>query len=987
MGTARLMVGSSIAVLAATAASAQSTPKAPSPNPQVQASPTPQISTMPDAVRPGVGGVADPLTPADAVGPADAEGPAAESSGEIVVTGSRLTNGFNAPTPVTVIGAEQLQSRAPTNVADVINEIPSFRQTSGPSQSQRFSANSGANSLDLRGLGITRTLLLIDGKRQASTDTNVIPVGLVDRVEVVTGGASAAYGSDAVAGVVNFILRKRIEGVQISAQTGVSQRGDDSEQVITFSAGGVALDGRLRVVTGIDYAHSAGVGTIYSRKFGQAQTNLVSFGSAATRGMNPAQGFLPDVTYSAMTAGGVITSGPLRNTAFGAGGVPYAFQQGTVYSNLMSGGQNYGLNPSGNYPLKVPLERVVGLTRVEFEPSSAVKIYAEGAFAKVKGDGFTSFLQVPSIIVSINNPYLPTATRDAAVRAGINPATGTLTVGRAFTDLGGYKILTDRRTIRGALGASGPLFGTFKWDAYYQYARTRNELRFDDNVVLGAFQQAAYAVRNAAGQIVCGDIASNPNLTATLRGQIATYQRINPTQCAPLNIFGSRSGSDAAYDYVTGGGLENRSVLTDQLHVVAANIAGSPFSTWAGPVSVAFGGEYRQAKVDSVADAFSQAQIWASTSGPTYRGKLNVKEGYAEIGVPLAKDVAFARSLDLNVAGRITDYSTSGQVETWKAGLTYEPVDFLRLRITRSRDIRAPNLPELFQSAASSVIANIINPLNNQTGVLTVATAGNPSLTPEKANTLTAGFVFQPTWAWISGFRASVDFFSIKVKDVITTITPAEILRRCGVGEQLFCAQLDRDNTVFGISRLRNQPFNLAELDTRGLDIEASYRASEPLGLPGTLTLRGLATYVFKLTTTDASGAIDRAGSFQSNGVPDWTASANLTYDQGGFAGTVVGRFFSASRYDATLLDPTQAGYNSAASNSINDNELPSQFYLDLSARYTIRGEGRRSYQLFGNIDNALDKNPPYNAFLINSGGNPFDLIGRVYRVGVRLGL
>jgi iron complex outermembrane recepter protein len=243
----------------------------------------------------------------------------------------------------------------------------------------------------------------------------------------------------------------------------------------------------------------------------------------------------------------------------------------------------------------------------------------------------------------------------------------------------------------------------------------------------------------------------------------------------------------------------------------------------------------------------------------------------------------------------------------------------------------------------------------------------------------------QPEWNWASGLRASVDYYSIKVKDVVTSIAATEVLRRCGIGQQLFCNQIDFDNSRFGIALLRNQPFNLAELETKGLDIEVIYNAPGVFGLPGNLSLRALATHVMSLKTTDASGTVDRAGSFQQNGVPSWTASANLTYSQGGFAGTIVGRFFSASDYDANFRDPTQEGYDSTSPNSINDNRFPSQFYLDLGVRYTIEQEGRRSIQLFGNVDNVMDKKPPYNAFLINSGGNPFDLIGRGYKVGARM--
>lgn len=930
---------------------------------------------------------AAPALAQDASGSAASDGePQSDSSlDEIVVTGTRLSSGFTTPTPVTMLGAEQLQQSAPAAVADIVNDVPSFRQTTGPTQSQRFSANSGANNLDLRGLGFSRTLMLIDGRRQVSPDTNVIPVGLVERVEVVTGGASAAYGSDAVAGVANFVLKKRMQGAEASVQYGQSELGDDVEQVATLAIGTSVFDNRLHFIAGADYANTEGVGTIYTRPFGRAQTNLVSFGSAATRGTLPAQGFLPDVTYAAMTPGGVITSGPLRNTAFGPGGIPYPFQQGRIYSNLMSGGENYGLNPSGNYPLKVPLERVVGRGRVEFEATPNLTLFAEASYAQVKGDGFTSFLQVPSIVVSINNPYLPSVTRAAAVAAGVNPTTGTLNVGRVFTDLGGYKVLTDRRTTQASFGASGDLPGGFSWDTYYQYSRVENELRFDDNVILGAFQQAAFAVRSPTGEIVCGDIATNPNLTATLRAQIATYQRISPGTCVPFNIFGNGSASEGALRYVTGGPVENFQRLNNTLHVVAANFYGSPFSTWAGEVSLAFGGEYRKEDLDATADAFAQAQIWASTSGPTYTGELDVKEAYVELGIPLAADLPWAHSLDVNLAGRVTDYSTSGRVESWKAGLTYEPISDVRLRLTRSRDIRAPNLPELFQSGSTNVIANTVNPVNGQTGVLNVVTSGNPGLTAEEADTLTGGVVFQPTGNWLQGLRLAVDYYSIKVANVVTTIAPVEILRRCGLGQSVFCNQVDFDATTFGITRLRNQPFNLAELNTNGLDIELSYRAVEPLGLPGAMTLRGLATRVMKLETTDAAGIIDRAGSFQSNGVPEWTATANVTYDQGPFSGTLSGRYFSASQYDAGLRDPTEDGYVSTSGNSINDNKLPSSFYIDLSARYTFGEDDRRTYQLFANVDNLLNRQPPYNGFLINSGGNPFDLIGRRYKIGLRV--
>jgi iron complex outermembrane recepter protein len=914
-------------------------------------------------------------------------GAAQAPAAEIVVTGSRLgASGFTTPTPVTVLGTAKIATRAPGTIADVVNQIPSFRQTSGPSQSQRFSANNGQNNLDLRGLGPTRTLMLIDGRRQSTTDTNVIPIALVDRVEVVTGGASAAYGSDAVAGVVNFVLKDKLDGIQGSAQYGITSRGDGAEPSINLAAGTSFADDRGHVLAGLDYDDNHGIGRIYERAWGREQAGLVSFGSAASRGGLPAQGFLPGITYSAQTPGGVITSGPLKNTAFGPGGAPFAFDQGTVYSNVMQGGSNPGMNPGGNFPIEVPLKRLATLAKASFDVSDNFKVYAQGAYAEVKGYAYTSYLQLPSIIVSINNPYLPSETRAAAIAAGVNPATGTLNVGRTFTELGGYDQFTDRKTLRGVVGASGKVLGGWKWDVSYQYARTKDTLYDPTDVLVSNLQQAAYAVRDGSGNIVCGNVASNPNLSASSRALIASFQQLNPSaQCAPMNIFGYGSPSAASLKYITGAGLKNSSTSTDVLQVAAANVSGSPFSTWAGPVELALGGEYRTEKLHAVTDALSLIQAWGTNNGAHFQGDLNVKEAYVELGVPLAKDMPFAHSLDLNAAGRYTDYSTSGSVETWKVGLTYEPVRSIRLRVTRSRDIRAPNLTDLYSQGATVLISNIVNPINNQTGLLTTIPQGNPDLKAEKADTLTGGIVFQPTASWLRGFRASVDYYSIKVAGVITSYTAQEVLRRCAAGESSFCNFIGFNGSQFGIASMVLEPFNLNKLNTSGLDIELSYRMPlDKMGLPGALTLHGLATHVFHLKTTDSTGTIDRAGSLQQNGVPAWTANVDLTYQLGGFSSTLTGRYFSAVKYDATLIGPDSPNYNPALSNSINDNTMPSRTYFDLALSYDVINDQRHKLEFFTTVTNLFDKQPPYNAFLVSSGGNPYDLIGRTYKVGVR---
>lgn len=897
---------------------------------------------------------------------------------DIVVTGSRLgASGYSAPTPVTVLGAANIETRAPASVADFVNQVPSFRQTSGPGQNQRFPTSIGQNLLDLRGLGPSRTLLLIDGRRQSTADTNTIPVSLVDRVEVITGGASAAYGSDAVSGVANFILKHKIDGLTGTLQYGLADAGDSAGVTVNLAGGASFGDGRGHLIAGIDYSENSGIGAISSRSWGQALPANVSGGAGRT-GDIAAQNFLTNVMYSAQTRGGVITSGPLAWTAFGPGGSTYQLQRGSVFSNLMVGGNNADANPNNNFSLQIPLKRLAALARLDYDVSDTVNIFAEGAYSRTETHGFTSFAQLPAIRILSDNPYLPASVLDAMNSAGVN----SISVGRIFTELGGYQLPTQRETLRGAIGASGSIFDGWKWNASYQYSQSTDKAQITTNIILPLLYQAAYVVRDASGNAVCGPLDSNPTLTAAQKVQIARFQAVNPSAvCAPMNIFGQGSPSAASLNYIQGAGISNWTNVRNTLQVAAADLRGSPFSTWAGPVQVALGGEYRHEQLRSRADPIGNLSLWNTSNTGDYDGSQNVKEGFVEVGVPLAKDVPFAHALDLNGAFRYTDYSLSGAVRTWKLGATYEPLDGVRLRVTRSRDIRAPNLVELFQSGTTGTIASILNPLNGQTGLLNTALLGNRSLKPEIADTWTGGIVLQPQASWARGFRAAVDFYSIKVDKVIASISATEVLRRCAAGQADYCSLITFDSSTFGIASLALQPANLNKLSERGLDFDISYRI--PVG-SGTVDIHALATHVLDLKITDASGTIDRAGSLQNSGVPSWSGTVDLTYANRGFSGTLTGRYFSSSLYDASLIGPGQDGYSPSLSNSISKNRLPARTYFDLALSQDIIAEGRRKFQVFATVRNLLDKDPPVEALFINSGGNPYDLVGRSYTVGVR---
>ncbi|MEO9130297.1 MAG: TonB-dependent receptor [Sphingomonas sp.] len=915
-----------------------------------------------------------PFEQPSAASPADPNAPPEASDGEIIVTGSRLAaTGFSAPSPTTVMDGSAIALRAPTSISEVINRLPSVRNSVSPSSSQR-QFGGGTSPVDLRGLGPVRTLTLVDGNRFTPTledgtiDTSLIPVNLIERIDVVTGGASAAYGSDAVAGVVNFVLNKKLQGIRASAQAGVTQRGDGSSQTFGLAGGTSFANDHGHVILGIDYSNGGGVGTILSRAFGRKLPGQISYGNTRPAD-TPALGFATNVNYATQTPGGLITAGPLRGTAFASDGSTYPFQYGTIYSNLMVGGSNVG-GDVFYWPLLTPIKRVATMGRIEYELTDNITAFVVGSYGRTSADTYTGFNQ-SSFIISRDNAFLPAATRAAMVATGQQ----TITVGRLLTENGGVPQRNTFGTWRALGGVTGKLGRSWSWDATYQYGESHNEFLFTSQVVPANYRAAVNAVRDGGGNIVCGPIATNPNLTPAQRLQVQPG-------CVPINIFGQGAPSAAALAYIA---PEAYHRWTNTRSVVAANLRGSPFATWAGDVQIAIGGEYRRDKLSAVSDPLSIAGITAAGNYGAYDGSINVKEGYAEIGVPLAKDAPFARALDLNGAVRRTDYSTSGAVTTWKVGLTYEPIEAIRIRGTLSRDIRAPSLSELYAYTSPGVsVASAINPFNNQSGALATSNNGNLALQPEIARTKTAGIVFQPDWAWARGLKLSADYYDIDVRGLITSVGGTQVIARCFAGETVYCPQIKFDTSTFGIAYVQALSFNLNRLRARGLDFEFAYRLPIPESA-GRVDLRVLATRVIKLTTFDRGTVIERAGSLGNGGLPKWVGTADLSYSKNDFTGTLSGRYTSSAINDVSRIGPDDPAYSPTLPNSINYNRFPSAAYFDLNLQQGIRTAGRAQMNVFALVENLLDKAPPTYAATGVLTGDPYDLIGRRFKFGVRV--
>ncbi|HEY4276166.1 MAG TPA: TonB-dependent receptor [Rhizomicrobium sp.] len=949
---------------------------------------------------------------------------APENVEQVVVTGTRLSGGFTTPTPVTAVGTAEMENRAPTTISDIVNELPQLRQTTGTTQAPRGNSN-GQNLVDLRGLGTNRTLVLIDGNRivptniGGSVDINLIPTILVNRVDVVTGGASAAYGSDAVAGVINFVMKDHIDGVIGSMQYGESERGDNIEPAFSLAAGHAFLDGRLNLVGGGDFSDNHGVGTIYSRPdlYGKQQACLVS-NTAAQRaaGNLPVSSLVTGCTWSTQAAGSLIvgaktTGGAsytgLNNIAFGPNGVPYNFQQGTVASILMYGGPDnpndpHG-NPNGNLLLKAPSKRWTAYGKATFDIDDDTSVFAQYLYGHNEATGLSTFHQETNVVVLATNPFIPTAI--AQQMAAHNLAS--ITIGKQEEALGGYQFLQKDTTSRIALGAKGKVFGDWSWDVNYIHGESPQSTPLVSNVLEGNYLQAIYAVPGPNGVPVCGPVATNPNLAPGSIGAGRASQ-VSPG-CVPFNIFGptinitqgngkSFATAGIGQSLLAGGvgslesanyfGHTTQSGFYYQQDVVSANLRGSPFETWAGPASIAVGIEHRREGGSSFTDFEGANNYSLSNNGSNYRGSFEVTEGYVEAGIPLAKDLSWAQSLDLNAAVRETGYSLFGNLTTFKFGVNYQPTEDLRFRATRSRDVREPSITDLNATPTLGITASFNNPVTGSSGPEYTLGGGNAALKPESADSTTIGMIYSPTGGWFSGLHASVDWFDVNIHNVITTVSNVNIASYCAQGIQTYCSAMVNGGGPGGALLIKSIPQNLNQQKTNGMDFELGYNAPlEDWGLPGTFNIRWLTTWTDVLSTTSAVTYTDFAGSGVNGGVANWVSNLNLTYSLGRSVTNLQLRYTSDIRGDATLIGPGQNGYSPSLPNSININQFPAQTYMDISQSYDIINNEEGQLTAYATVTNVLDKDPPgggiaFVAFI--TGGNPYDLIGRTYKAGVR---
>jgi iron complex outermembrane receptor protein len=907
----------------------------------------------------------------------------------IVVTGSRIArDGFSAPTPVSVVGADRIEQRAATNIGDLLNELPSFRATQTPASQGLTGGYIGGRVLDLRGLGAVRTLVLVDGKRfvpstqQNTVDTNMIPSVLLERAEVVTGGASAAYGSDAVAGVVNFILNENLENLRSSVEYGISNEGDDEAYSAKFAGGTALWGGRAHFVGGAEFEKNNGVGTCTERDW--CAEEWLNFGRPAGNTTLPANNILPDVRPSTISPTGVINSpNALRGITFNPDGTPRAFTYGSLVNTLfMVGGEGEGQNGYfEGIPIKSPIERYTLYTRTRMDLTGSTTARLDVSYGHLKGWHQGAEFRVVPVTIQRANPYIPTSTNPAFNIPAIMDANGitSFALGRNFADIGNPRIVSQNETFRIVAALDGNLGETWGWDTYYQFGRNEFESITSNLVVNARATRAMDAVRNTAGQIVCGVNAD----------AIATN---DDPACVPVNPFGNQISS-AAMSYLTGTS-EQTNVVTE--HVVAGNVQGEVFSTWAGPVSLAGGLEYRSDRMSGTADPISSTLGFFTNNAQAISGKIKVSEGYVETVIPLAKDVPFAENLELNGAVRRTYYDREGAgsssdvyATTWKAGAVWQPIRSLRFRATRSRDIRAPNVAELFGPNTTGFgILNDPARGGAQTNPVVVSGA-NPSLVPEIADTTTAGFVIQPDLdGFLGRMQVSLDYYEIEIADAIGVLGAQTIATRCFQGAAEFCPLITRDGTGT-ITRIQDVSQNVNDLITKGIDLEFSYK--HPLDDFGDLDLRLLGTYVSDLITIDSAGPLDRAGQTGLRGgtlpgIPEYTIDTLVNWRLGAANVSFHSRYIPTGRYNASFIGPDEPGYSILLPNSSNKNDVTDAWYFDIVGQYDLSRTTNGGFVVYAGINNLGNQDPPRTPGANGSGNNVlFDPVGRTYKMGFRM--
>ncbi|WP_338057607.1 TonB-dependent receptor domain-containing protein [Sphingomonas beigongshangi] len=774
----------------------------------------------------------------------------ADRSNDIVVTGSRIANpNLTSANPITTVQGEDFFKTGQVSIGDQLNQLPQFAPTFSQSNSTRFLGTAGLNLLDLRGLGSQRTLVLVNGRRHVagdilnsgtSVDTNTIPTDLIERVDTVTGGESAVYGSDAIAGVVNFVLKDHYQGLEVRGQNGISTYGDGGASFASLLAGRNFNDGRGNVAVNVEYAHQDQY-FASSRPYLDQQAAFITVNPTGSAG-NPENILYNDVRSASYSETGVIRFG--GNARYNAGIAPngvayYVPYQFTPDGNLVPlTGQRVGYGPNGSFiggngsnfrsndefQIQPKLDRVNVSLIGHYTFADAFEPFVEATYShtSVFGAGSNGAAFINGGVfgdsreaIRLDNPYL-TSQALATITTNLlaaNPArviTGATTVNvrEQMAGLGNRSEQSDRDTYRIVGGVRGTFNGDWRYELSANYGSFQEKTEVLGNLNIQRFLLANDSVRNASGQIVCRSQV-DPTAAVGYAGVTDPNQATKLAQdvaaCVPINVLGGQF-TQAQKNYV----LQNTtSVGKITQFDVSGFVSGDLrqlFSLPGGPIGFSVGGEYRRETNYYNQDPLVQEGYTFYNAIPTFTAPaLQVKEAYGELRIPLLKDIPLIKELTISGAARVSDYNTTaGTVWSYNGSAIWQPVSDLTLRASYARAVRAPNLGELYTPAGANYaliadpcsadnIAKGTNPANRQancaaagrpTGYnfqysnsLLFYSGGNPNLKAETSDSYTYGGVLQPHW--IPGLSITVDYYNIRVRQAIASVDAQTIVNQC----------------------------------------------------------------------------------------------------------------------------------------------------------------------------------------------------------------
>ena len=933
---------------------------------------------------------------------------APEADDAIVVTGSRIRRpDLESASPVAVIDSQQIQSQGIVNTQDLLAKLP---QVGIPGLSRTNSnfltTGNGVATINLRNLGDSRTLVLVNGRRfvpgvagTSIVDVNNIPADFVERIEVVTGGASAIYGSDAIAGVVNYVTKTDMQGITARAQYGLTSRGDNPNYTASITGGTkFGEDDRGSIIVNGTYSKDLG---LLSNKRG------ISAEDCSNLGCGPQ-------SYSSYSAQGRFQFWNGANESTNAGGYASNLFSFNPDNSVVTGGGT-GFNRNSVRRISTPTERYLAAGAAQYKFSDSVTAFLEGTYAKTKSSSQIEALALDSGLdvgtgYAIDNPYVPAAIRQQIIARNSDGIADNDVTSIAFrrrqNEVFSRSNTNDRDTFRIAGGLRGDIAPKWSYEVSGVYGQLKDRTSSQD-IDITKYANALDAVTDATGTIVCRDPAARA------------------AGCAPINLFGYNTASAAASNYVQAG--EARAVAIKNTQFVAnASVSGSLLALPYGDLQVVFGGEYRREKSAENWDALTNAGLNSGNQTPDTVGSFNVKELFGEIDIPILKDVPFVNSLSLQGAARYSDYSTIGNVFSWNAGAEYSPVRGLRFRGNYAIANRAPNINELFSSASETFPA-VQDPCDGVTAASTgtyanacrqipaIAAAvrnggtfqysladtqsingfdgGNRNLQEEKGKTLTLGAVIAPDQ--IRGFSLTVDYFDIKLTNAIGIIPRSTSIQQCLLtSEPQFCNNVIRyDNTGY-IRTVNAQNINIADTKTRGIDVNLRYGRALGLTTDDRLDLSVLYTHTlrYKTQSDPAAPAYSGVGNLEYGAAFRDKVNATASYSAGPFSVNWTATYLSpmvdtvrdefADYADQIGLSPEIAAHN----------EIASRFYHDVQLRARV-GEESKQMEMFFGVTNLFDRKPPkledtvfYGTITgTTTAADVYDPIGRRFYVGAQL--